>query len=92
MINGSIPSNLRKPHDVLCCVIYVILAWGFIGSLTLGVKQGNLSQFLHSTGQGFRCGFGAASNFPYAYFYNPLVNNKTVCADKCPSMTESGRV
>lgn len=69
-------------------MLYAILALLFIGAFALGQKQGNIKfiDFLYPTGQGYRCGHDLVQDYPYAYFYNPLVNNKSVCVKKCPQI------
>jgi hypothetical protein len=59
-LDGTTPSALRNTHNLICVILYAILALIFIGALALGIKQGDIyfKYFLYPTGQGYRCGHG----------------------------------
>lgn len=92
MESGPLDENNRECRDVFCCLLFFLNICGMIYCTIHAYLYGNPNKIYRGVSVTDICGQpgGAAENYPYLYFYNPLEDitnptSKRKCVKSCPT-------
>jgi hypothetical protein len=93
---GPLDENNRECRDVFCCLLFFLCICGMVYCTIHAYLNGNPSKvFRGVAGDKAICGEvgGAAQNYPYLYFFNPLDStDNRYCLKECPYFDGNGNL
>lgn len=75
MEGGPLDENNRECRDVFCCILFLLCICGMVYCTIHAYTMGNPDKIFRGiAGDKTICGQvdGAAKDYPYLYFYNPI--------------------